>query len=294
MNKKRIATLQKKLLAWFEKNGRTFLPWRTTTNLYHITVSEVMLQQTQVSRVQEKYPQFLKAYPSWESLASASQADLLRQWQGMGYNRRAINLHKLAKEVHGVMGGNLPEDVEELQKLPGIGPYTSAAILVFGRNKPVPAVDVNVERVIGRWTNVREKKELHAIIETFLPQQHARDWHNGLMDFASRVCTKRNPTCHACPMKTLCTSFPNPQDAIVAKKQEIGREEQGKHVPRRIFRGRIVEYLRENNATTQAIGMAIKQDWEKTVDTPWLKEILTQLQKEDLIEFVKKKWRLKE
>ena len=138
----------RKLLAWYARVARD-LPWRRTRDPYRVIVSEFMLQQTQVSRVAEFYPRFLKRFPTVEKLARAKPKAVMEQWDGLGYYARARNLHALAKAVSGV-GGRVPDDPEELIKLPGVGRYTAGAVATFAYEKPVPAVDTNVNRVIRR------------------------------------------------------------------------------------------------------------------------------------------------
>ena len=140
-------TLQNELLAWFAENGRD-LPWRRTRDPYAILVSEVMLQQTQVARVLERYPQWLERWPTAAALAAAPAADVLRAWSGLGYNRRALNLQNAARRV--VELGEFPRAIDELERLPGIGPYTARAIACFAFDAQVTALDTNVRRVLER------------------------------------------------------------------------------------------------------------------------------------------------
>ncbi len=286
---------QKELFVWYEKYGRHDLPWRHTDDLYHITVSEIMLQQTNVPKVIEKYTAFLKRFPSWKKLSRARQSSVLQQWQGLGYNRRALNLHKMAKIIVKDHNGRVPRDPEILQTMPGIGPYTRNAILVFGCNFDLMARDVNIDRVIRRWHGKRQwsEKKAEKIVLTFLPHGRARDFHSALMDFASLICTKRNPQCLQCPFKSQCLAFPDPNDYVRPKKKEPGRSEQGKHIPRRIYRGRIVEILRSKKADTNIIGNKIKKDWDGQKDKRWLTDILLQLQKEGMIIHKNNLWQLK-
>lgn len=295
MQKKTITKIQKVILDWYTQHGREGLPWRETDDLYKIAVSEIMLQQTNVPKVIEKYKAFLNRFPTVEKLARARQSSVVHAWQGLGYNRRAVNLHKMAKVVVREYAGLFPQTAEELVSLPGIGPYTKNAILAFGLNRDVSAVDVNIERFVrrvygmGAWEKIEHPTD---VIAAFVPLGRSRDWHNALMDFASGVCTKRTPDCQNCPLKYDCASFPDPQDSPVPKKKEVGRSEGGKHIPRRIYRGRIVEYLRMREGTAMMIGQSIKKDWSAD-DRTWLEEILNQLAKEGMIVSKDKKWKLK-
>ena len=295
MNNKLIKKFQKDLFVWYTTYGRHDLPWRHTDDLYHITVSEIMLQQTNVPKVIEKYTAFLKRFPTWQKLARARQASVLQQWQGLGYNRRALNLHKMAKVIVKEHNGHVPRDPDILETMPGIGPYTRSAILVFGCNYDLMACDVNIDRVIRRWSGKKKWSEKMAenIAKTFLPHGQARDFHGAMMDFASLICTKRNAHCLQCPFSKICLSYPDPKDDVRLKKKEPGRSEHGKHIPRRIYRGRIIEILRSKKTDTNTIGSKIKKDWDGRKDKKWLIDILLQLQKEGMITHKNDLWQLK-
>jgi len=171
------------LRPWYERNGRD-LPWRHTRNPYAILVSEVMLQQTQVERVVPRYLAWLERWPTAESLAEASTADVIREWQGLGYNRRALNLHRAARRV---AGNGWPVDLTDL---PGVGPYTAAAVRCFALGEDVLPVDVNVERVLRR---------------TNAPFSSAAA--QALMDLGATICLARVPRCGECPLAAECPSF---------------------------------------------------------------------------------------
>jgi A/G-specific adenine glycosylase len=245
-----------------------------------------MLQQTNVPKVIEKYKEFLRVFPSVRDLAQAKQSAVLQQWSGLGYNRRAIYLHKMAQEIVQKHKGRFPHDPEQLIKLHGIGPYTSKSILIFACNTDIATRDVNIDRIMRRVHKQPLAVEDRIVqwIDLYLPLGRSRDWHNALMDFASVICTKRSPTCDVCPIKAECRSFPSPQDAIIVKKKEIGRSECGRDVPRRIYRGRIIEYLRTQNGTANVIGQAIKKDWKEKSDLKWCEEVLQGLKKDHMID----------
>ncbi len=286
--------IQEKILAWYRANGRHDLPWRATDDLYAIVVSEIMLQQTNVPKVIPRYRAFLQQFPSWEKLATAPTSAVLQAWQGLGYNRRALYLQKLAQAVVQKYDGALPTDPEQLMALPGIGPYTSRAVLIFGQNQDIVATDVNIARVVRRWHGLMEwvsAKQQAKEVGRFVPHGKSRAWHSAMMDFASAICTKRNPQCAACPVAKLCKSYPTPKDAIKIRRVEPGRSEYGRHIPRRIFRGRIVEVLRGGKKTTLQLGPLVKKDWH-TVDGAWLKEILAGLATEGMIEHKGRFWQL--
>ena len=194
-----ITTIQKNILSWYAKNGRR-LPRRKTTDPYAIHISEVMLQQTQVERVIPYFQQRMKDFPDYKTLAQASKTDLLRHRSGLGFNSRALRLQKCAKLVSStkyqvVSKKNiLPKDRIELQKLPWIGPYTSAAIMAFARNMPVPVIDTNIRRVLIFLFKLPESittKALESFAETVIPKWKSRDRHNALMDQGALLLTAR-------------------------------------------------------------------------------------------------------
>jgi A/G-specific adenine glycosylase len=181
-----IKDFKQKVYDFYAAHGRGELPWRHQINPYNVLVSEVMLQQTQAERVVPKYLEFLKAFPSVESLAKAEVSEVLKLWQGLGYNRRALSLQKCAVQVS---REGFPERVEELQKLPGIGPYTASAIRAFAYNKPVVMIETNIRRVFLHhfFPDVQEVSdtELLPLIEETLDTSHPRDWYYALMDYGS-------------------------------------------------------------------------------------------------------------
>ncbi|MDH4164689.1 MAG: A/G-specific adenine glycosylase [Nitrospirota bacterium] len=185
-----IRSFRKKVLTYYDNHGRD-LPWRKKITPYRVLVSEIMLQQTQVERVIEKYKEFLAAFPDLSSLAKAPTAKLLKLWSGMGYNRRALALRSLAQKVMEEYKGKVPSDTEELKKLPGIGPYTAGAIAAFAFNAPVIFMDTNVRRVFiheffGDRDNIRDD-ELLPVVERALPRDKARTWYNALMDYGTML-----------------------------------------------------------------------------------------------------------
>ena len=191
----------RKLLAWYKRNGRD-LPWRDTRNPYAILVSEFMLQQTQVSRVLEYYPRFITRFPTIDALARARPKAVMEQWEGLGYYARARNLHLLAKRV-AETGSAIPDDPEELRTLPGVGRYTAGAVACFAYEKPVPAVDTNVKRVL---TRVFAPKDVWALAEKLTPRVGERAWrfNQALMELGALVCTAKKPKCPKCPVRHDC------------------------------------------------------------------------------------------
>ena len=205
---------RRRLLTWYRANGRD-LPWRRTDDPYHILVSEVMLQQTQVDRVLPKYHEWLRKYPSLASLASAPIRDVTRTWRPLGYNIRPRRLHAIARESVTKYGGALPSDHDTLMSFKGIGAYTAGAIRSFAFRQRAAIVDTNVARVLFRvFVGAGDAKahamrqQLWAISEALVPRKHVFDFNQALMDFGATICVARKPKCDACPMTKLCTSFP--------------------------------------------------------------------------------------
>ena len=182
------------LLAWYGENARD-LPWRHTHDPYAILVSEVMLQQTQVVRVVPRYEEWLARWPTVEALAAASPADVIQAWSGLGYNRRAVNLHRCAQAV--VARGGFPRGPEELRKLPGIGPYTAAAIACFAFGAQIAAPDTNALRVLER---------AFPGVDVAIPEGRAYEWNQALFDLGREVCIARKPRCGVCPLESGCPS----------------------------------------------------------------------------------------
>ncbi|ELP93762.1 A/G-specific adenine DNA glycosylase, putative [Entamoeba invadens IP1] len=187
----KLKLMQDKILNFYYSKGRQ-LPWRETTDKYHILVSEVMLQQTQVSRVLEKYKQWMLTYPTLQELSKAPLKDVLELWSGLGYNSRAKRLRDLAVEVVTKHKGVFPNTVQELLKLPGIGPYTANAVFIFSENRDIATVDANIRRILISEMGIPEDsgdKELFAYAQKCLPLGKSRDWHNALMDYGALVAT---------------------------------------------------------------------------------------------------------
>lgn len=294
---KKISWFQRAIFSWYRRNARD-LPWRRTTDPYAIVVSEIMLQQTQVDRVVSHFPRWLARFPTWEKLSRASQRSVVQQWSGMGYNRRALNLHKLAKVVVNKYGGQLPRTIEAWEQLPGIGPYTARALSAFVSNKPQATLDVNINRVLHRVFLGAELPQLHLVPRELLQlaervypktRQNHQAWNHALMDFGALMCTARDPQCSRCPLAQRCKARPTLHRAIAAfyktktKSREPGASENGKFIPNRIFRGRIVEYLRTHMHVALApLGSVIKKDYTEQ-DSMWLRRILQQLENEGMV-----------
>ena len=209
---------RRRLLEWYRRYGRD-LPWRQTTDPYHILVSEVMLQQTQVDRVLPKYAEWLQKYPSLEALAAAKETDVSDTWRPLGYNIRPKRLHAIARESMARYGGQLPSDEATLLSFKGIGEYTAGAVLSFAFGQRAAILDTNVARVLfrvfvgrGALKSHAMKRHLWAVSRTVLPHRHVFDFNQALMDFGATLCTARNPKCLICPMRRNCSAYPfNPE-----------------------------------------------------------------------------------
>ena len=203
---------QQRLLGWYAEFGRAHLPWRHTDNPYHILVSEMMLQQTQVERVMPKYAEWLDKYPSLEDLAGAEIEEVKATWKGLGYNIRPQRLHDIARETVASYGGELPRDAAELRKFTGIGRYTAGAVASFAYRHDEAILDTNVRRVLQRvfvGKRVVTDRVLWQISERVLPCGQAYAFNSALMDFGALLCTARAPLCHTCPMADFCRHLKN-------------------------------------------------------------------------------------
>lgn len=205
--------IQENLLRWFEENQRD-LPWRTTKNPYAIWVSEVMLQQTRVQTVIPYYQKFLKTFPNLQSLAKASLSKVLKVWEGLGYYSRARNLHLASQIILTHFDGKIPDRLENLLRLPGVGKSTAGAILSIAFNKEAPILDGNVKRVLSRLLAVTKDQRkgrignlLWQIAQSLIPKGHADSFNQALMDLGAMICTPKNPNCQDCPLMKLCQGF---------------------------------------------------------------------------------------
>ncbi|HEX9069170.1 MAG TPA: A/G-specific adenine glycosylase [Ktedonobacterales bacterium] len=205
------------LLAWYRAEGRHDLPWRQTRDPYAILVSEVMLQQTQVERVQPRYLAFLARFPTLRVLADASRAEVIQAWAGLGYNLRAVRLHEIAQQAVASPDGALPGTLDGLLRLKGIGRYTAGAVACFAFGLQVATVDTNIRRVLWRvfrgiepatWPGDQQSSRiLLELAEWALPPGEAYDWQQALMELGARICVARRPRCEQCPLATYCAAL---------------------------------------------------------------------------------------
>lgn len=259
-----IKKLQNEILLWYKKNKRN-LPWRRDREPYHILISEVMLQQTQVARVVAKYEAWIKQFPDFSSLANASVRDVLYYWSGLGYNRRAFYLQKCAQLIVLQYQGQMPQDEKLLLQLPGIGEYTARALLCFAFDQQIAVIDTNIKKVIAVHFfhgDIPEKHVLQQVATALLPQDRAYEWNQALMDFASAE------------MK---------QDKIALPKQSKFKDSD------RYYRGQIIKLLLSNGQyTLKDFSVILKQPEER------LTRILATLEKDHFIRKEKTYYILKE
>lgn len=201
-----------RLLRWYDRHGRD-LPWRRTRDPYRILLSEVMLQQTPVARVRPAYERFLARFPTLRALAGARLGDVLTEWSGLGYPRRARDLHRIARAVRAI-----PTEPAALDALPGVGAYTAGAVACFGTGAPVAFADTNIRRVLGRVALGRTASEREAleIDRALMPARDAARWHHALMDLGATVCLSRAPRCEGCPVYEVCLA--RGADAVIPRR----------------------------------------------------------------------------
>lgn len=236
------------------------LPWRATRDPWHVLVSEVMLQQTQAHRVVAPYCRFLGRFPSPDSCAAAGAAEVVREWEGLGYNRRALFLHRSAVLIMERYGGAVPASLEALRSLPGIGPYTARAVLAFAFDAPVGVVDTNVARVLARAVAGRAllRAELQSLADDLVPSDAAWEFNQALFDLGARHCASSCPRCASCPLRHSCrwrrAGSPQPDPAASLRRPQPafdGSDRQG--------RGRLVAALRR--APVPAAAIAVATGW---------------------------------
>ncbi len=210
-NKKDVTTFTNDILRWFDRHGRHDLPWQKNTTPYRVWVSEIMLQQTQVSTVTPYYQRFMKSFPSVKALALAKQDDVLAHWSGLGYYARARNLHRAAQIVHQKHHGRFPNTVDALSELPGIGRSTAGAILSLAMEIPATILDGNVKRVLARYHAIEGwpgktdvLKKLWEIAEQYTPLKRCNDYTQAMMDLGAIICTRTQPKCLLCPLVKRC------------------------------------------------------------------------------------------
>lgn len=218
------------ILNWYTANGRS-LPWRETTDPYAIWLSEVILQQTRIAQGQAYWERFMLRWATVGELAEATEDEVLREWQGLGYYSRARNLHTAARQI--VALGHFPDTYEEIKKLKGIGEYTAAAIASFSFGEPVAVVDGNVYRVLARYFGIgtpidttQGKKEFRLMAQAQLPPRQAAAYNQGIMDFGALQCTPLSPDCTACPLCESCTACREQRVALLPVKSKRTKQQE--------------------------------------------------------------------
>ncbi|MDQ2914651.1 MAG: A/G-specific adenine glycosylase [Chloroflexota bacterium] len=243
------ATFRRRVLTWYGRSGRD-LPWRRTRDPYRVLVSEVMLQQTQVSRVLPAYRRFLGRFPTLRALSRAPLGEVLREWSGLGYNRRARDLHRIARRH----SSGLPRTVALLDALPGIGAYTASAVACFAFGEAGAFADTNIRRVLGRAILGRTASDREAIEldRRFGSRPEAAGWHHALMDIGATICRSSKPRCEACPVQAIC-AYEGAERAPRRKQSPFGSSD-------RRVRGAIVRHLVGSNTglTIDALRRDIK------------------------------------
>jgi A/G-specific adenine glycosylase len=266
-----LEPVHQRLLDWYAQYGRD-LPWRHTRDPYAVLVSEVMLQQTQVERVIPKWHAWLARFPTLTDLASASRADAIRAWQGLGYNLRAVRLHAIACQVVAEHGGELPRTVEGLLSLKGIGRYTAGAVACFAYGQPVAMVDTNVRRVLARVFGA----EADAIADQVVPKNAAYAWNQALMDLGATLCRADKPLCLLCPLNDVCSAVG--QVTLPTRRRQPPFAGSSRYI-----RGRILDALR-----TLPDGAAVPLPHLAevvSVDLPRLENLTRRMAEEGLLAF---------
>lgn len=253
------------ILEWFRENGRV-LPWRETRNPYAIWLSEIILQQTRIEQGKPYWERFMKRWPTVEALAEASEDEVLREWQGLGYYSRARNLHEAAKQI--VEMGGFPKTVEGIKRLKGVGDYTAAAIGSIAFNLPAAVVDGNVYRVLARHYGIETpinttegKKEFTALANSLLPANEASAFNQAMMDFGAVQCTPVNPQCTVCPLQETCVALHEGKTASLPVKRKTLKVQE-RHL--------IYIYVRHQGKT--AIHRRAAGDIWQGLYEPWLTE----------------------
>ncbi len=300
-----VARVQRCILDWYIVEQRD-LPWRSTSDPYAILVSEIMLQQTQVERVLPKYQQFLATFPTLADLAGAPTSAVISVWVPLGYNSRAVRLQAIARQVMATYNGRIPDTIEELLTLKGIGRYTAGAIACFAYRKAVATVDTNIRRVLHRIFLGLEHPEprlndaqMLALAEQVLPPTEAYNWNQALMDLGATICTSNNPQCVCCPLQDMCSAYAEmsqhslfPSGSVLRQLRKVAEKKptyqaQPFTQSNRYYRGRIIDLLRslpsDQRLSLSMLGAAIKPEFS-AADLPWLQKVVAGLAKDGLLD----------
>lgn len=289
--------MKERLLEWYGRHGRAALPWRVRRDPYYTLVSEFMLQQTQVDRVVPSFVAFVARFPDIASLARASLADVLRQWRGLGYNSRAVRLKSVAEAVVERHDGTIPSDPGELRALPGVGPYTAAAIRAFAFGIDDAPVDTNIRRIIHRlfygieYPRTASARELDRRARELVPPGEAHDWNSALMDLGATICTARAPKCLLCPLQNDCAAAPIDGALLDALRVANAKPRSPQRTmtferTNRYARGRIVDRLRELPAGQRISLLDLHRSIEATLPGRSVEEVqslVTALERDGLV-----------
>ncbi|HEY2916885.1 MAG TPA: A/G-specific adenine glycosylase [Candidatus Limnocylindrales bacterium] len=245
----RRSRIRRRVLAWYAARGRP-LAFRRTTDPWLVLVSEVMAQQTQAARAADAWERFTARWPTPGALAEAATADVLREWRGLGYNRRAVALQRAARAIVAEHGGRVPDDLRALGRLPGIGPYSARAVAALAFGRRVGAVDTNVRRVLGRaffGTRTPHAAALQVLADALVPARQPGVWTHALMDVGATVCRIREPRCAACPLQSWCvyTRLTPPAFDVIERSRVVGPPAARFEATSRWLRGRLLDRLRE-------------------------------------------------
>ncbi len=301
-----LRTVQETLLGWFEEHARD-LPWRRTRDPYRILVSEVMLQQIQVSRAIPFYEAFVARYPSVVALADAPLADVIRTWGDLGRYRRVVNLHRAARRIVDEHGGDIPRDPAILVTLPGVGPYTAGAVACFAFEDDTAFVDTNMKRVLHRLfvgpdvpAPTAGQRDVLALAAAAVPAGRGWTWNQALMEFGALHCTARRPACGRCPVAPACQAGTSLPAALAARPKVsrpsvpaaggdtpgVGGPADGAH---RVYRGKVLAALRELPVDDpvaavglDALGRRIRPGYDAG-QRPWLVGVVGSLAADGLV-----------
>ena len=255
----RLPALRATLLAWYDAQGRD-LPWRRDRDAWAVLCSELMLQQTQVARVAARLDAFLARFPDAAAMAGAPVADVIAEWRGLGYNRRAVSLHRAAQAIVLEHGGRVPRDLADLEALPGVGPYTARAVAAFAYGHVAAPVDVNVGRVLARAVSGEAlgPAALQRLADAAVPGERPGAWSHALMDLGGRHCTARVPDCGGCPILVHCAwrATGDPDRDPAARGPARGRPQRRFEGSDRWHRGRLVDALRAGPLPAERVAEA--------------------------------------
>jgi A/G-specific adenine glycosylase len=270
------------ILGWFDARGRSF-PFRGIADPWAILVAETMAQQTQIGRATGKWTSFMTRFPTVEALAAGSPADVLREWRGLGYNRRALNLWRAARVVVDRHGGRVPDDIQALRRLPGVGPYTARAVAALAFGQPVGPVDTNVRRVLGRMVGGAAglpAAHLQVVADAAVPLDRPADWTHALMDVGATFCRPTRPDCGACPAARWCAFAANGTAPPVAVRRPATSGAPDFRTTSRWLRGQLLDRFRDADGD----GWVVVSERLEDHDAAAVERALAALERDGLVE----------